>query len=315
VINAVSAVLPPGVNPQNYQAYVQRLQQAAIATQSNAADAALTGNAPLAQQLQDKAKGYMETLGRIQQAASKAAEMTPEEKTYYADRQPNESMVDYQARIESSKSEAKDTAKALQDMSLAGVDAKGHEAQLATIQNLGEKVGYGIVPKIQDFLGKYGVDTNGLTDIQAYQRAIDFMAPQLRPVGSGRLLQNELNAFKASLGGLMTTPDGRRITVANLKLLSQYQQQIGAIAADQTMPPGKRMQKVYAIAPPKLNVEIPQGPQGLPGAPGAGSGASGAGAAPQRYSSPAAAKAAVAAGQLKSGDVFLGPNGERRTVP
>ena len=139
-----------------------------------------------------------------------------------------------------------------------GIEAKGKIGQLNAVQQLGEKVGYGAVPKLQSLLGRYGVDTTGLSDIQAYERAIDFMAPQLRPIGSGRLMQQELTAFKSSLGGLMTTPEGRRISVANLKLINDYSAKVGEIASDTSMTPAQRYNKIYSLDPPKLNLEAPK---------------------------------------------------------
>jgi hypothetical protein len=144
----------------------------------------------------------------------------------------------------------------------AGIDAKGKLAQLNEVQRLGEKVGYGAVPKLQSFLGNYGINTTGLSDIQAYERAIDFMAPQLRPVGSGRLMQKELAAFKSSLGGLMTTPEGRRISVENLKLIHEFSTEVGGIAADSSLGQSERLKKIYDLPEPKLSTTW-TGPTGV----------------------------------------------------
>ena len=175
-----------------------------------------------------------------------------------------------------------------------GIEAKGKIGELNAVQQLGEKVGYGAVPKLQSFLGRYGVDTTGLSDIQAYERAIDFMAPQLRPIGSGRLMQQELTAFKSSLGGLMTTPEGRRISVANLKLINDYSAKVGEIASDTSMTPAQRYNKIYSLDPPKLNLEAPKS------AAPAGGGRSGS---------------AVAAPQAGEGQIIINRStGERRML-
>jgi hypothetical protein len=182
-----------------------------------------------------------------------------------------------QSELEVRADELKKAGTQMDKLAEAGLDARGHQAMLETVRELGRKAPYGIIPKIQSELGKYGIETKGLSDIQAYERAIDYMAPQLRPIGSGRLMQQELTAFKSSLGGLMTTPEGREISVSNLGLLSQYQEQIGKIASNTDIPVNERMRQIYSLPPPKLKTladlppgvsrEPPKQPQGAP-APG-----------------------------------------------
>lgn len=150
------------------------------------------------------------------------------------------------------KQEQTDQLSVLKDLAKNGIDAKGRVAQLDAVKQLGEKVGYGAVPKVQSLLGRFGIDTTGLSDIQAYERAIDFMAPQLRPIGSGRLMQQELAAFKSSLGGLMTTPEGRRISVENLKLINRFNARVGEIASDTSLSPSQRLKQIYDLPEPGL---------------------------------------------------------------
>ena len=167
-------------------------------------------------------------------------------------RQTDPAIARAAAAKESLTEEQKGYAADLKQFALEGLEAKGHAAQIDEINKLGAKVPYGVIPKIQSKLGSYGIETKGLSDIQAYERAIDYMAPQLRPIGSGRLMQQELTAFKASLGGLMTTPEGRAISGENLKLISQYKEQIGKIAVDSRLSPEERMQRIYQLPPPHL---------------------------------------------------------------
>lgn len=202
------------------------------------------------------ADGFQKQAELVGNALQKASEPTPALKEYAVGRQPGETYADYQARLAGAKKgaeeEATDTIKNLGELASAGVESRGQIGQLNVIRQLGDKVAYGVVPKIQSFLGRYGIETGGLSDIQAYERAIDYMAPQLRPIGSGRLMQQELTAFKSALGGLMTTPEGRRISVDNLGLIARYKAQIGKIASDTTIPPAQRIAKIYAEPPPHL---------------------------------------------------------------
>jgi hypothetical protein len=161
------------------------------------------------------------------------------------------------AKIEIGKKEEQDQLKFLQDAAEEGVDAKSHIGQLDAIAELGEKAPYGGLAQLRQTLGKYGVPTQGLTDIQAYQAAIDFFAPQLRPPGSGRLMSNEMAGFKSALGGLLTTPEGRRIAVDNLKLMSQYKMKVGEVARDRSLTPSERMDRISGIQFPTLRTSVP----------------------------------------------------------
>jgi hypothetical protein len=205
---------------------------------------------------EDAAAAIDRRMDDLEKVIGKANEPTEAEKTYRAGRNRGESLVDFQARQAGAKKAAEDEAsevgKTMEKMATEGLDAIGHKAMLDTVQKLGEKVPYGVIPKIQSELGKFGIETKGLSDIQAYERAIDYMAPQLRPIGSGRLMQQELTAFKSSLGGLMTTPDGRRVSVENLKLLSDYKEAVGRVASDHTIPIRERMERIYQLPPPHL---------------------------------------------------------------
>jgi hypothetical protein len=243
----------------NYEARAQRAYQAATALSFS--------NPQAGARLQAMGDQLMQQAKVIREALAKNAEVTPETKNY--NQAVNQgypgTQRQFQADTAGQAKEAETQVANLGKLADAGIDAKGKIGQLDAIQQLGEKVGYGAVPKLQSFLGQYGIDTKGLSDIQAYERAIDFMAPQLRPVGSGRLMQQELTAFKSSLGGLMTTPEGRRISIDNLKLINNYSSQVGAIAADTSLTPSQRYEKIYSLQPPKLTTQVPNaGGQGQP---------------------------------------------------
>jgi hypothetical protein len=156
------------------------------------------------------------------------------------------------AAIETGKKEEQDQLQYLRDTAEAGLEARGQKGQLDAIAQLGEQAPYGGLTKVKQLLAQYGVPTNGLTDIQAYQAAIDFMAPQLRPPGSGRLMSNEMAGFKSALGGLLTTPEGRKIAISNLQLMHQYKMDIGKIARDRSLGPSERMEKIADVPFPTL---------------------------------------------------------------
>jgi hypothetical protein len=171
------------------------------------------------------------------------------------------------AEIETGKKEQQDQLKFLQGTAEDGVDARAHIGQLDAIRELGRAAPYGGMTKLKQFLGQYGVETQGLTDIQAYESAINFMAPQLRPPGTGRLMSNELGGFKMALGGLLTTPEGREIAVNNLKLMSEYKIKTGDIARNTDLTPSQRMQKISEVPFPRLQTSAPNAPGAQPSKP------------------------------------------------
>jgi hypothetical protein len=183
-------------------------------------------------------------------------EPTTAVKEWEAGKLPGESFTEFEARRAGEKAasvnEQSKVAAQMDKLAEAGLNAIGHKAMLDAVKTLGERVPYGIIPKIQSELGRFGIETKGLSDIQAYEAAIDYMAPQLRPPGSGRLMQQELTAFKGSLGGLMKTKEGREISVENLKLLSDYTENIGRIASDPNIPMNRKMQEIYKVPRPQL---------------------------------------------------------------
>jgi hypothetical protein len=77
-------------------------------------------------------------------------------------------------------------------------------------------------------------------------------------------MQQELTAFKSSLGGLMRVPEGREIALDNLELLANYKAKIGEIAGNRGLSINDRMDQIYHLKPPHLKTM-----QEVPGATGA----------------------------------------------
>jgi hypothetical protein len=153
----------------------------------------------------------------------------------------------------------------------AGVDARGQLNQIDALAALGNKVGYGITPVVQQELGKFGVQTKGLPDIEAYQSVVNNLIPNLRPPGSGTLKDSEIEAFKSAVGGLMTTVPGRQLIAQNLRLMALYKAQIADIAGDTSLPQDARMAKIQALQAPTLKLtpdEAPPLPGGAQNGPG-----------------------------------------------
>jgi hypothetical protein len=268
---------PPSQGPVNRQA--QNLRKAASYLRTKAgAQLETPYNKGTLEGWRKQADVYDDQAKALEEADIRAREPTGDIKQYqvYANQQrqlnkPVASFNQWQAQNEAEKAGAKkqaeDDLSELKDLRTAGLEAKQQLAQFANIEKLSGRVGYGAGPMIQQWLGKWGVATAGLSEIQAYQAAIDFLAPRLRQEGSGRLLATELDAFKASLGGLSRTPEGRAVALNNLKAIAQYKAQIGAIANDTGLSPAGRMEKIYSLEPPELVTELPKEKTTAPSAP------------------------------------------------
>lgn len=146
------------------------------------------------------------------------------------------------------------TADILSKYKDAGIEARGQMNQIDALSALGSRVGYGITPVVQQELGKLGLQTKGLPDIEAYQSVVNNLIPNLRPPGSGTLKDSEIEAFKSAVGGLMTTIPGRQLIAQNLKLMAQYKAAVSDIAGDTSLPQDARMARIQALEPPKLQL-------------------------------------------------------------
>jgi hypothetical protein len=270
-LNAANPGAPPitdlnaPLSPQQFAQAQQMAQQAAASrglTQPNApitrppvaaVPAGIDPNSPIPPRWQGHEAEYLQALRRSSATGTeKGRAQTEATIKAVEDYMTKNADIERGARTKEGEKNVDSLSKLADD----GIDARAHTAQLEEIRRLGQKAGYGVIPKIQSVLGRYGIETKGLGDIQAYERAIDFFGPQLRPVGSGRLLQNELTSFKSALGGLMTTPQGRELSISNLQLLSKYKEDVGRIAADTRLPAAQRIQQIYDVAVPHLQTAV-----------------------------------------------------------
>jgi hypothetical protein len=163
----------------------------------------------------------------------------------------------YEGQKAEATSRATEDTKYMGDLAKQGFAAQSRDAQLDAVDELGRRAGYGLGAKFTEFLGeKLGIPLKGYDDIRAYTAAINYLSPQLRPEGSGRLIEWELQGFKDSLGGLMTTPEGRRVAIQNLKLVNQYSVGLGKIANDPNMSNAQKRSQLDTVPVPKLALPV-----------------------------------------------------------
>jgi hypothetical protein len=164
-------------------------------------------------------------------------------------------------QFEGAKTEATTRAEAdtkyIQDIAKQAYEATNRNAQLDAIDQLGQRVAWGPQAKAAEWIGEHlGIETKGYNDIRAYQAAINYLAPRLRPEGQGRLMSWELEGFKDAIGGLNSTPQGRRLLIQNLKLVNNYAVDMGHIANNPNLSNAQKRIMMDRLQPPQLPVPV-----------------------------------------------------------
>lgn len=158
------------------------------------------------------------------------------------------------AKVTGMTEEAKEDQKKLSTFRDEGVDSAQKLDQLGQFRQLAQRAGYGASAELKTWLGQHGIDTAGYTENQLYKSAISFMAPQLRPEGSGRIMGQEYSGFKDALGSLMTTPQGRQIALDYLGRTHQWSVAAGNIANDRGLAPGQAFGQIMSLKLPQIDM-------------------------------------------------------------
>jgi len=112
-----------------------------------------------------------------------------------------------------------------------GVMAENKLAQLDRLEGILGSVPTGAEGAMKQIAGEWGINTEGLDDIQAAQAIINQMVPQQRPAGSGPMSDRDVELFKASLPRIINQPGGNQIIIETLRGVNEYTAAQGAIAA------------------------------------------------------------------------------------
>jgi len=113
-------------------------------------------------------------------------------------------------------------AKALSDVAKVGATASRSLAQIGRLEALLSNIDSGMGASIQQFAGSFGIQTDGLDDIQAADALISALVPAQRPEGSGPMSDEDLKLFKRSLPSIINTPGGNQIIINTMRGLAEY---------------------------------------------------------------------------------------------
>lgn len=124
---------------------------------------------------------------------------------------------------------AKGDAKALSDVSQSGLSAQRNIARINRLDELLTRAPQGATAAWKQWAGEYGVNTEGLDNIQSAQALINSLVPEQRPPGSGPMSDADLVLFKQSLPRLINQPGGNKLIINTIRAVAQYDAEGAAI--------------------------------------------------------------------------------------
>ena len=156
----------------------------------------------------------------------------------------------------------KKNAETFAALSDAGMQAR---AKLAKVGRLGELLAtspQGPIAALKQAAGEWGINTEGLSDIQAASSIIESLVPQQRTPGSGPMSDADIAMYRASLPRLINQPGGNEIIINTLAGIAQYEAQMGEIAdmvADRAITPAEGRKRIRELKNPLEGFKAPAG--------------------------------------------------------
>ena len=127
-------------------------------------------------------------------------------------------------------------AKRFDEMATEGDAAAQNLDAINQLKALGTNIGTGGPAVIKAFLGKIGIKTEGISDIEAFNSLIDRLTPQQRVPGSGATSDFDAKMFKGALPTLINTPGGNAIIIDTMEKIVQNRMARGDIAIRAQLP-------------------------------------------------------------------------------
>ena len=125
---------------------------------------------------------------------------------------------------------AKLDAKSLADVSVAGNQAMRNLGRIDQLESLLANAPQGIEGALTRAAGELGINTEGLSGVQAAEAIINSLVPEQRPPGSGTMSDADLALFKQSLPRIINQPGGNALIINTMRSIAQYDAEGAAIA-------------------------------------------------------------------------------------
>lgn len=117
---------------------------------------------------------------------------------------------------------AKGDAAALGTISESGMAAQRNMGRIDQLEGLLSASPTGLAGAAKLAAGEWGIDTAGLTELQAAQALINTLVPEQRQPGSGPMSDADLALFKQSLPRIINQPGGNEIILNTMRGIAQY---------------------------------------------------------------------------------------------
>lgn len=113
-------------------------------------------------------------------------------------------------------------AKNLSDVFKAGATAQSSLAKIERLADLLSRTPTGGAANVKVIAGDFGIETEGLDDLQAARALINQLVPAQRPAGSGPMSDADLELFKQSLPRIINTPRGNEVILETMRGIARY---------------------------------------------------------------------------------------------
>jgi hypothetical protein len=111
-----------------------------------------------------------------------------------------------------------------------GINAQRQMIQIDQLEGLLGNFETGGAARLKQVAGDYGINTDGLSDIQAAEALISQLVPSQRAPGSGTMSDADLALFKQSLPRIIAQPGGNAKIIQTMRGIANYDMQVGDIA-------------------------------------------------------------------------------------
>ena len=133
--------------------------------------------------------------------------------------------IDQRATGEFEDAFAKGDAATISDVSAAGMQAIRNIGRIDELDRLLQSAPTGAQGYLKSVAGQYGINTEGLDDIQAATALINSLVPEQRQPGSGPMSDADLELFKQSLPRIINQPGGNAQIISTMRAIADYDAQ------------------------------------------------------------------------------------------
>ena len=134
-----------------------------------------------------------------------------------------------------------------------GMTAPSRLAQVDQLDAYLRDVPGGLATAAQMWLGERGIQTEGLSTLEAANGIINQLVPEQRDPGSGPMSDRDIDMFRASLPRMINTTEGNQLIVSTIRGLIVYEQKQAEIAnrvASRVITPAEGRAELMALQNP-----------------------------------------------------------------